>query len=285
MTADDIIKAVRDLPSLPAVVIELLGSMDQEDIDTHALAAKITLDQALTAKTLRLANSSFYGMPSKVTTIAQAISVLGFHSIRTLVTACSITGSFAAGAGPRSDFDFPAFWRHAVASAVCARLLAPYCRVNPDAAFTAGLLHDLGTLVLVTGFPEQYRSASAYQREHDCLTAEAQRAVFGIDHAAVGSALAAHWNFPAAIQAAVAAHHQPDVAAEAERGSPLNLSTVIYVANILAHALDLSCQQDDQAPPLSLPVWQALALSDSACDSLFSNSQKMFNEMCQMLTP
>lgn len=281
MTADDVIKAVRDLPSLPAVVSELLASIDQEDLDTHALANKITLDQALTAKTLRLANSSFYGMPSKVTTIQQAVSVLGFHSIRTLVTACAVTGSFPAATA--SGLDFPAFWRHAVASAVCARVLAPYCRVNPDTAFTAGLLHDLGTLVLATRFPLQYRQVVDYQRQHDCLSVTAQRAVFGTDHAAVGSALAAHWKFPAAIQSAVAAHHE--LPPPAPPGTPLPLATLIHLANALAHALDLTGQEGDQAPPLSLEAWQALDLSTVACTRVFHDTEQLYNDMCQMLTP
>ncbi|MBC7455158.1 MAG: HDOD domain-containing protein, partial [Massilia sp.] len=85
---EEVVKRLRDLPSLPAVVIELLSTMEQEDIDIHLLGAKIALDQSLTAKTLRLANSSFYGLQSKVISIPQAISVLGFRSIRSLVTAC-----------------------------------------------------------------------------------------------------------------------------------------------------------------------------------------------------
>ncbi|WP_209720482.1 HDOD domain-containing protein [Duganella sp. 1411] len=292
MAADDIIKCVRDLPSLPAVVAELLATMEQEDIDTHVLAAKIALDQALTAKTLRLANSSFYGLQSKVTTIQQAISVLGFHSIRTLVTACSVTASFA----PVKDveFDFQAFWRHAIGSAVCARVLAPRCGVNPDTAFTAGLLHDLGTLVLCTRFPADYRRVLAYRREHDCVTSAAQLAVFGIDHAAVGSALTAHWKFPQQIQAAVAGHHLAEEAAArpgtgAGARSPARpaptLTTVIYLANILAHALDMSGQEDDQVPPLSLEVWGALDLDDGAWAGAFAEAEQLYHDMCQTLTP
>lgn len=276
MTVDDVIKAVRDLPSLPAVVSELLASMNQDDIDTHALAAKITLDQALTAKTLRLANSSFYGMPAKVTSIQQAISVLGFHAIRTLVTACSVTDSFVPA--PGNQFDFHAFWRHSIASAVCARVLAPHVRINPDTAFTAGLLHDLGTLVLASRFPDDYRRVHAHRIEHDCTTAPAQLAVFGIDHAAVGSALAAHWKFPPPIQAAVAEHHQPG------GDGAVALPNLIYLANIVAHALDLSAQEDDQAPPLSLEVWQRLGLSDAAWDGVFAETEQLYDTMCKMLT-
>eukprot|EP01034_Spumella_vulgaris_P039388 gene39388-48677_t len=98
-TMEDVARRVQDLPSLPAVVGELLACVGQEGLDMQVLAGKLALDQSLSAKTLRLANSSFYGMPSRVTTIQQAVAVLGVHNVRTLVTACSITGSFR----PKAD--------------------------------------------------------------------------------------------------------------------------------------------------------------------------------------
>jgi putative nucleotidyltransferase with HDIG domain len=280
MGAEDLIRSVRDLPSLPNIVAELLATMEQEDIDTHALAARITHDQALTAKTLRLANSSFYGLQSKVTSIAQAISVLGFHSIRTLVTACSVTASFTPR--PGGQFDFAVFWRHATASAVCARVLARHLRVNADTAFTAGLLHDLGTLVLVTRIPAEYAQVGAWQREHDCTTAAAEQALFGTDHAAVGAALAAHWKFPQQIQAAVAGHHTllPD-----DSLAPADLTSVVQAANVLAHALDLGGPENDQAPPLSLAVWHAFALDDAGWEAVFREAEQLYQEMCRALTP
>jgi putative nucleotidyltransferase with HDIG domain len=275
ISIQDVVKRIHDLPSLPVVVIDLLSTMEQEDIDIHLLAGKITLDQSLTAKTLRLANSSFYGMQSKVTSIQQAIAVLGFHSIRTLVTACSVTGAIAPLAGNR--FDFQAFWRHSVATAVAAKTLAPRLRQNAETAFTAGLLHDLGALVLATRFPAQYEQALAYRRQHDCDSAEAERAVFGLDHALVGSSLAAYWKFPAAIQSAVANHH--DLAEQDVASLPL----VIHVADLLAHALDLSGVEDDLAPALSHRVWRTLALSDEACLALFRDTERAFQEMNQIL--
>jgi putative nucleotidyltransferase with HDIG domain len=277
--ADDIIKSVLELPSLPAVVNDLLATMEEDDFDMHVLAAKITLDQALSAKTLRLANSSFYGLQAKVTTIGQAVSVLGFHSIRTLVTACSVTSSFSAhGSGA---FDFNAFWRHSIASAVCARVIAPHLQINPDTAFTAGLLHDLGTLVLATRFSSDYQRVLAWQREQDCTISVAELAVFGTDHAAIGAALAAHWKFPAQIQAAVAGHH---LAGPVDGVAPADLSTVVIVANALAHALDLAEVEGDQVPPLPMPIWRALALDHEAWERVFSNSEQLFHATCQALT-
>ncbi len=272
---EDVIKRIHDLPSLSAVVVELLSTMEQEDIDVHLLADKITRDQALTAKTLRLANSSFYGMQSKVTTIQQAISVLGFHSIRTLVTACSIAGGIPPG--PGMHFDFPGFWRHSVATAVAAKALATRLGQSAETAFTAGLLHDLGTLVLATRFPQQYDEALAYRKAHDCYVVQAEQAIFGLDHAAVGSALAAYWKFPAAMQDAVARHHSP--AQSPTRSLPLT----IHLANTVAHALDLSGQEDDLAPPVSHQLWQTAGLNEQAWFEIFRETEAGFHDMSQIL--
>lgn len=274
-TLEDVVKHIRDLPSLSAVVVELLASIDKEDVDVHELGNKIALDQSLTAKTLRLANSSFYGMSSKVTTIHQAISVLGFHSIRTLVTACAVTGSFPAGAN--TNFNFKGFWRHSVGTAVCAKLLAPHLKLNPDGAFTAGLLHDIGTLVLSTRLPAEYARMLSWRAEHDCNIVEAEQAVFGIDHADVGAALCAYWKFPVQMQDAVAQHHHADL------GSTRSLPLLVHAANTVAHGLDLSEQEDDLAPPMSQAVYNALALSDADWTRLFAQTEATYNEMSQIL--
>ena len=155
LTPEMLMSTVRELPALPAVVLELIDLLGREGVAAEQLVAKISHDQALTAKTLRLANSSFYGMPRKVSRVSDAISVLGLRTVRTVVTAAAVTGSFAP---PRCEgFDFVAFWRHAIGTAVCARLLATGMKVDPEAAFTAGLLHDLGHLVLAAVSPSGFR--------------------------------------------------------------------------------------------------------------------------------
>ena len=274
LSFEHIIRQIQELPSLPVVVLELLSSMDQDDTDVHVLAQKIELDQALAAKTLRIANSSFYGMQSKVTSIPQAVSVLGFHSIRTVVTACALTGSFAPVSG---GFDFQAFWRHSLATAVAARLLAPHLRVNPETAFTAGLLHDLGTLVLVTRFPAEHALVRSYRQAHDCQMAEAELAVIGIDHAQVGSALAAYWKFPEAIQQAVADHHA------IERLEAGGLPLAVHLANAVALALDLAGVDDALVPPLSLSGWRSIALDEQAWFALLRQTEHTFDEMSRIM--
>ena len=274
LSFEHIIRQIQELPSLPVVVLELLSSMDQDDTDVHVLAQKIELDQGLAAKTLRIANSSFYGMQSKVTSIPQAVSVLGFHSIRTVVTACALTGSFAPVSG---GFDFQAFWRHSLATAIAARLLAPHLRVNPETAFTAGLLHDLGTLVLVTRFPAEHALVRSYRQAHDCQMADAELAVIGIDHAQVGSALAAYWKFPEAIQQAVADHHAID---RLEAGG---LPLAVHLANAVALALDLAGVDDALVPPLSPAGWRSVALDEQAWLALLGQTEHTFDEMSRIM--
>ncbi|WEF31159.1 HDOD domain-containing protein [Pseudoduganella chitinolytica] len=207
LTYDEVVEGLGDLPSLPAVVMELLNSIDQEDVDIGLLARKVSHDQALTAKTLRLANSSAYGFQVKVTTIQQAITYLGFETTRNLITAAAVTGCFAEG--KCAGFDHKAFWRHSIGSAACAKVLARHMRFNQDYAFTAGLLHDIGRLVLVSGFPRHYERVLAWRAQHDSTLLLAERTVLGIDHVEAGLALAEHWNFSDTMRLAIGGHHAP----------------------------------------------------------------------------
>jgi putative nucleotidyltransferase with HDIG domain len=275
LSLDDVTARLQDLPSLPAVVMELLTSIDQEDVDISVLARKVSHDQALTAKTLRLANSSTYGLQVKVTTIQQAITFLGFQTTRNLITAAAVTGCFSAG--QCAGFDDKAFWRHSIATAACARVLARRMRFNQDYAFTAGLLHDIGRLVLVTTCPLQYAEVLAWRGVHDCEMIEAERAVLGIDHVMAGVALAERWNFSETMRLGIAWHHEP------ERAGAGFLSTIIHVANAIVHALDIAGEDDDLVPPVSPVAWSALGLNEDAYLHVFRETELQFDEISTVL--
>ncbi|MBA5638946.1 HDOD domain-containing protein [Duganella sp. LX20W] len=275
LTYDDIVKNLDDLPSLPAVVMELLNSIDQEEVDISVLAKKVSHDSALTAKTLRLANSSLYGLQVKVTTIQQAITFLGFQTTRNLITAAAVTGCFAEGRC--EGFDHKRFWRHSIATAACAKVLARQMRFNQDYAFTAGLLHDIGRLVLVACFPQQYAQAIAHRDAHDCSMLEAERAVLGIDHVDAGMALAEHWNFSDTMRLAIGGHHDPETP-----GAGF-LAAIIHVADAMVHALDLAQMPDGLVPPVSTVAWTALALNEETCLQLFRETELQFGEIAMVL--
>lgn len=279
LSLDQAVARLKDLPALPLVVSELLASFEDPDVDLGELAGKIANDQALTAKTLRLANSSFYGLQSRVRTISQAIQVLGFDSVRALVVGAGVIGGFDTGR--ERGFDYEGFWRHAIGTALCARALARHARVNPggnsEICFVAGLLHDLGRLVLVTRFPEHYAEALSRRSLRDCELLLAEREVLGIDHAQVGRALGQHWKIPEQICRAIANHHQPMRQDEGE------LAAVVHVANVIAHGLDLADHEDDQVPALVQGAWDSLGLDDAVLRAVFAQTEAQFEETCQIL--
>lgn len=275
LSPDDVAKGIRNLPSLPVVVIDVLKSFEQVDANVGALAEKVAKDQALAAKTLRIANSSFYGLSRRVTTIQQAITILGFDSVRALIAAAAVTDIFSGAI--HGSFDFKAFWRHSMGTGLCAKMLARHIKLNQDHAFVCGLLHDIGRLVLVTRFPDQYSAAMKYRDEKDCYVMEAERSVLGTDHPAVGRALADHWKFPLIMQKAIANHHNP------QRDDLHDIPAIVHVADAAAHALDMTQDDDDLVPVVSDDAWKSLGLDVSGFRAVCRDTEAEFEEACQVL--
>lgn len=271
---EELLAALRDLPPLPSVVLELVESLGHEDLSAAQYAAKISRDQALAAKTLRLANSSFYGRGRQVHSVKEAIAVLGLRMVRAVVTAAGVAGSFRRDPG----FDHNAFWRHSIGSALCAQALANELRRDDgDLAFTVGLLHDIGRLALASAFASAYAEVEQWRRAQDCPIGEAERTVLGIDHAEVGGLIARQWNFAQAIVDAIRQHHAPPASAE------LSLTGIAHVADSIAHALGLAGDADEAVPTLVLPVWAACRLDDAACRRLFAHTEAQFETICEAL--
>ena len=275
LTTDEILRSIHELPALPAVVLELIQSFSDSRISAEQLAVKISHDQAIAAKTLRLANSSFYGLPRQVTSIAEATAILGLRTLRSVATAAGLVGGFS---GVRCrGFDFDAFWRHSIGTALTARALAKRAKLDEDAAFTLGLVHDIGRLVLVSSYEEEYAQAIAYQVEHDCLMYAAERHHFGVDHAEVGGVIAEHWHFAPEIVAAISCHHRPPPS------STKSLTDLVHVADNIAHGLDLSHKENDMVPLLALESWGRLALSDADYADVFEVVTEQHEVVCHAL--
>lgn len=271
---DELIAALRDLPPLPSVVLDLITSLGHEELGTSHYAAKISRDQALAAKTLRLANSSFYGRGRQVRSVSEAITVLGLRTVRCVVTAAGMAGSFRH----HPTFDHDTFWRHSIGSALCAQALAGELgRDDGDLAFTVGLLHDIGRLALASAFASAYAEVEQWRRDKDCPDDVAERAVLGIDHAEVGGLIARQWNFAPAIVDAIRQHHAPPDVAE------VTLTGIAHVADAVAHALGLAGDADEAVPALVLPVWAACRLDDAACMRLFAHTEAQFETICEAL--
>jgi putative nucleotidyltransferase with HDIG domain len=275
LTLETVVAKVRQIPSLSIVVAELLASFDSEDVDIGYLVGKISQDQGLAARVLRVANSAFYGLSSRVGSVGEAVTVLGFHAVRSLALAAGITKVLPHKEGGR--FDALAFWQHAVGCGVAARILALRAGKNPETAFTAGLLHDIGKLALDTYFREAFDAVLAYRAEHGCLMTEAEHALLGFDHAAVGFEMARQWHFPPAIQQAIRDHHEPDAAAAF-------LTDAVHAAEVLCYALDIGSGGNDRVPQLSARAWQRIGLGWDAIDDCLREIEQTSDGMSLLVT-
>lgn len=252
-TAQEIVGDVRQLPSLEPVISHLLASFEQSDIDLAHVAADISRDQALVARVLRLANSPFYGLATRVGSIKEAVLVLGFRNVRASVVAIALTRCFIDRHVP--GFDAHEFWRHSTAVGIAARQIARRCRLAEDVAFTCGVIHDIGVLVLMTIAPDDMARVLAYCREHGCMMRDGEQAVLGVNHAQIGALLAQKWGLPANLCDGIAMHHAPD---EATADS---LANVVHLADVAVRAMGLSGDESRFVPRISEVALHRLGLT------------------------
>ncbi|NJA05990.1 HDOD domain-containing protein [Methylococcaceae bacterium WWC4] len=273
---DKVLDGIRQLPSLPGLVVELLENFGDENVNIATLANKIAHDQALVARLMRVANSPFYGVSGQIGSISEAIAMLGFTNVRGLVLTAGLINVFT---GMEKYFDWRAFWRHNVAAAVCAKLLAGGTGLNPDAAFTAGLLHDIGKLVMWSCFPHDVARLGELSEESGLSPLQLERETFGFDHTLLGSEVAKRWNFPVDIQHAIALHHTHYLP-----GGGKTMADVIYTANLLAETL----QDDEVCEARQLQVngvaWSRLKLDGERLAKLTAQARRQFQGTMPLLS-
>ncbi|WP_044531178.1 HDOD domain-containing protein [Herbaspirillum sp. B65] len=193
------------LPSIPKVVQEVIESFNNESVSIEEIAKKLAADQVLSAKILRLANSSYYHVSRTIGTVEDAVLMLGFMTVRTLVVSTGMAGSFKKLPG----VDLKLFWRYSLDTAIVAKWLAKQAKLNSDFAFTVGLMHAIGQLVMHAGMPEQALQVDKVAGPLDARRLDVERKSFGYDFADVGAELARRWRFPDEFGQVIKAFPQP----------------------------------------------------------------------------
>lgn len=231
---ESLLSRVERLPSLPEVVDKILEQAGDPNGSAGDLAELIEKDEALASRLLRLVNSPFYGVSRKIAVVRSAVTLLGFRTVRALVLSISVFESFQ-WADARKAHRFLRFWQHALAVGVAARTLATRLKwPNPEEAFTAGLTHDLGKLVMLQKKPDLFDKACAAARASNQDLTVAEEEVFGISHPHLGGLVAEKWRFPDPLCRAIRHHHAPGVAAaHGDAGGP-NLALAVHAANAVA---------------------------------------------------
>ena len=235
------------LPTLPTVVTEIISLVDNPRSSADDLARVISTDQALTAKMLKIANSALYGFPRRISTVALAVVVLGFETIKNLCLGVSVLEKFA-WEGEDGLFDRQKFWEHAVGCGVAGRILAKKVKYRlAGEVFVAGILHDIGKLILSQYFGDEFAAALVLAQEENLYISEAEERVLGVTHAEVGGWLAERWNLPRQLVEVIAFHHDPTAARK-----KAELTALIHMANALCRNEGIGNSGDEQGPSLDL---------------------------------
>jgi putative nucleotidyltransferase with HDIG domain len=241
------------------------------DTGISELSDAISTDPALTGKILRLSNSPFYGRVRQVASINNAIMILGFQTIRSLVVATSTAAMFNSGKDKELQADL---WRHSLAVAVAARIIAQRHNANlREEAFIAGLMHDIAKPVLLQRFPEKYKPVVEAIRDGGKDELEVEREMLGFTHAELCVRILDHWNFPPDLTRAAGRHHDyegtslndPDIAIEPKE---VTLSRIVCFSNELAKAKGYSFAGRPARDLSALAATEYLGLDEDACSEI-----------------
>lgn len=222
---------IRNLPSIPAIIYEVSKLLNNSKTSAVDLGKVISRDQGLVAKILTVANSPLYGLPRRVATIEFAIVILGFDHIKNIVIALSMIESFRNT--KYDNWDSQSYWNHSLITATAAKRIADELRYpKPGEAFTAGLLHDIGIILIQKYFNKEFNLICEIVDSQQMLYLKAEEMILGLTHQEIGQFIIAQWNFPESLSDAIAYHHKPS---ESENNKAL--SSIVHLADYMTQAL------------------------------------------------
>jgi HD-like signal output (HDOD) protein len=260
------------LGARPEVLSRLAQAMESPAASAIEVADIIQNDPGLTAKLLKVVNSALYGFPSRIETISRAVTVIGVQQLSALALGVTVMGMFKDI--PKELLDVGRFWRHCLACACGSRALASAMGLpNTERFFVAGLLHDVGLLLLILQAPEHVRHVLAEVREHGEELLAAERRIIGIDHTMAGEALLSGWQLPPSLVAAAACHHDPMTAANPRDAA------IIHTADFLAEALLFGSSGQSVIMPLELAAFDLLEAPPGVAATVSSRVEDQLGQL------
>ncbi len=264
-----------DISSLPNIFYKVNAAVENPETSFAEIGQIISGDTSLSARILKIVNSSFYGFSSRIETITHAVTIVGMMQLRDLVLATTIVGQFRGI--PKKVLDMEGFWLHSISTGLAARIIAIYRKEpNPERYYVMGLLHDIGRLLLLLNAPDEMKLALDHYRKGGLLY-EAETEVLGLDHSKVAGALLEKWDLPDRLVNAINFHHDPSNA----KTNPLDAS-IIHVADIISHSMELGGSGENYVPPLDPAAWDQLELPSSILSSVHSQVDRQSTDAIKM---
>lgn len=267
-----LVQGETNLISLPATYYKVMEVMESPFSSAFHIAEVVGKDSSLTAKLLKLVNSAFYGFPSKVDSISRAVALVGNKELTSLALGISVVEVFDGI--PLKVLDMKGFWQHSISCGVYASLISSNGKGGGDERFfVAGLLHDLGRLLMIKKSPELCLEAMAISRHEGIPLFQAEQRLFGYDHARVGGMLCKGWRMPATLEHMVRYHHEPG------NSKYLQDAGTIHLANLLALAAGSGSSGEGVFPPVFETAWESLNLQAADLAPIVQQSQRQIDEI------
>lgn len=265
VSLDYVVAAVNEVPSLPQVVLKVMELTEDPNSTAQDINNVLNQDQGMTARVLKLANSAFYGFPRRISTVTDAIVLLGFKTIRSIVLAASVSDILVKEMEGYA-LEQGELWRHSQCSALTARMIAKRIKFGAvDVAYTAALLHDIGKVVLNTFMKDSYQEVVDKVTTDNISFSQAEDEILGFNHAQVGARIAEKWNLPPELVEGIALHHQPDEAVINQK-----LAAIVHIADAVCVIMGIGIGVDGMLYPVSPAAMQLLGLSQADIDAIVS---------------
>ncbi len=279
ITPEMLVEGTLGLVSLPEISIKINEMLDDPKCSAAHIGKVIGKDAALTARLLKIVNSAFYRFPSRVETVSRAITIIGYRDLRDLVFAATVSGIFERISNDVVNLD--SFWRHGIYSGILSRIIADNCQVlHGERLFVAGLMHDIGQLVISYKLPKLMRAIMDLSEKQAIPLHEAEQQILGFTHADVGAELMKAWQLPETQQNVARYHHYPSAAKE-------NILEVhiVYLANIIAQIAETGLVDTERLAKIDKKVWMITRVSKQDVESLLVEAREQFIEALALFRP
>ncbi|MDR0354131.1 MAG: HDOD domain-containing protein [Deltaproteobacteria bacterium] len=242
------IRKIKNLPTVPGIVAKISRMVENPETSASEVGRLISQDQVLSAKVLRMANSAFFGMSRKISSISQALVILGFEVVKGLVLTSSVFDMIQKS--------MAGLWEHSIGCAAASGAVATILgRADAEEILVAGLLHDLGKVVLALNLPDEMRLVVDKVQSGKVLFYEAEHQVLDFDHSELGQWLAEHWNLPDSLAEPMRLHHRPEKAVIKPE-----CAAIVHIADVIVRAKGFGNAGDPLVPPISMAAWEMLGL-------------------------
>ncbi len=230
------IDGIEKLPTLPGIAIQILEAVQNEEPDIDEISNIISTDPPLSAKVLRLVNSSFYNLPAKITSVPHSIKMLGINTVKNIALGFSLINNFQSQKS--NGFDYTCFWKNSLVGAVSAKLLTE--KLNPeflDNAFFMGLLQNIGTLTFAHCMPAQYSLVLSEMEKTTSEHQDAEEYILGYNHQEIGEYLMKSWGLPETLYMPVGYHHNPEKLESTQAGIQV-LTRILHLSSLFIELFD-----------------------------------------------